>query len=60
DAVGFICLIPQARRGMIVWMLKRTQVIQPAPTPGQGTGPEHDEQVRSGRVLEGEYKRDEE
>ncbi len=58
DAVGFICLIPQARRGMIVWMLKRTQVIQPA--PGQGAGPGQDEQARSGRVLEGEYKRDEE
>ncbi|OOZ37800.1 FxsA family protein [Solemya velesiana gill symbiont] len=56
DAFGFVCLIPQARRGLILWVLKRSQIIQPV----HGGGQQQDDQpARSGRVIEGEFKRDE-
>ncbi|MES9870225.1 MAG: FxsA family protein [Sedimenticola sp.] len=54
DAFGFICLIPQARRGMIIWMLKRSRIMQHP----QGPDMQRPGQHGSGRVIEGEFERD--
>jgi UPF0716 protein FxsA len=54
DAVGFLCLVPQIRRGVIIAVLRRSQVMRPVDgQPGQ------DRSSPSGRVIEGEYRREE-
>ncbi|MEW7979700.1 MAG: FxsA family protein [gamma proteobacterium symbiont of Phacoides pectinatus] len=50
DALGFLALVPQARRRMIIALLRRAQVLHPA------TG----EAQEAGRVYEGEFRRHEE
>jgi len=52
DLFGFLCLVPPIRRAMIVWFLKRSGTMRPAPgaDPEQHPG-EH-------RVIEGKYRRD--
>lgn len=52
DLFGFLCLVPPIRRAMIVWFLKRSGTIRPAP----GVDPE--QQPGEHRVIEGEYRRD--
>ena len=49
DAVGFLCLIPSARRAMVLWFLKRSNVIWPAPPKHSQTPPDH-------RIIDGEYR----
>lgn len=51
DLIGFICLIPPVRQGVIVWLLRRAGTLWPA-APVQ-SGP-----TQGGhKVIEGEYKR---
>jgi len=52
DALGFICLIPAARRGIVLWFLKRTHVIWPAASPMQ---PKSD---ADHRIIDAEYRRE--
>ncbi len=52
DALGFICLIPAARRGMVLWFLKRSNVIFPAASsvrPQSRPDP---------RIIDGESRRE--
>jgi len=48
DAFGFLCLIPAARRRLVVWLLERYLVSPPGGDHGQH-GP---------RTLEGEFRRE--
>lgn len=52
DAIGFICLIPAARRGMVLWFLKRSHMIRPAAPP---TRPPSDSDRR---IIDAEYRRE--
>jgi len=52
DALGFICLIPAARRGIVLWFLKRSNVIWPASSP---TRPQSDSDPR---IIDAEYRRE--
>ncbi|WP_428608508.1 FxsA family protein [Sedimenticola sp.] len=54
DIVGFLCLVPPVRRAMIVWFLKRSGTLRPAP------GAESQPPPETHRVIEGEYRRDDE
>lgn len=53
DAVGFLLLVPQVRRALIVWYLRRAGGIATAATTRREhhRGSEH-------RVIEGEFKRE--
>ncbi|HEC15075.1 MAG TPA: FxsA family protein [Sedimenticola sp.] len=52
DGVGFLCLIPTIRRALVLWFLKRTNVIWPASRQHPRTPPDH-------RIIEGEYRQEE-
>ncbi len=52
DILGFLALVPSIRRWTIVVFLKRAQIIQP---PAQ---PHDDAEVHRPRIIEGEYRRD--
>lgn len=54
DAVGFLLLIPPLRRWLIVRWLKARGTLRPGPPPG-GVG---DQETRSDRILEGDYRRE--
>jgi len=54
DAVGFLLLIPPLRRWLVVRWLKARGTLQPA--PGAAVEPE----TRSERIIEGEYRREDE
>ncbi|MDH5544667.1 MAG: FxsA family protein [Gammaproteobacteria bacterium] len=54
DTLGFLGLIPGLRRGLVLWLLKHVNIIQPRPpgggNPGRKGGDPH--------VIEGEYRRE--
>jgi len=52
DAIGFICLVPAVRRGMVLWFLKRSNVIWPASSSVQ---PKSDSDPR---IIDAEYRRE--
>ena len=52
DALGFFCLIPAARRGMVLWFLKRSNVIFPAASSAR---PQSDSDPR---IIDAEYRRE--
>lgn len=54
DAIGFLLLIPPLRRWLVVRWLKSRGTLTPA--PGARPAPE----TRSERVIEGEYRREDE
>lgn len=51
DAIGFLCLIPAARRALVLWFLRRSHVLRPGAPPQAKTPPEH-------RIIDGEYRRE--
>ena len=53
DALGFACLVPSWRQGLITWFLSRkgTMSAQPPHGPSVHRG-------RGGNVIEGEYERE--
>ncbi len=51
DAIGFVCLIPQLRQGLLRWALKRGVVMGMAGSATERSGPQ---------TLNGEYWRDDE
>ncbi len=53
DAVGFLLLIPPLRRWLILRWLKNRGMLQPGERPAE---PQH----RADRIIEGEYRRDDE
>ena len=60
DAIGFIALIPVARRAFIVWALKHSNIIQTmkqSQNTYDSTGFHHHEH-RENIVIEGEYKKE--
>ncbi len=60
DTLGFLCLIPAARRAMIAYLARHSTVrVQGAYTRERGhQGPSHGEQGRhQGRTIEGEFQR---
>jgi len=52
DALGFICLIPAARRGIVLWFLKRSNAIWPA---SSSMRPKSDSDTR---IIDAEYRRE--
>ena len=52
DALGFICLIPAARRSIVLWFLKRSNAIWPAASSVQ---PKSDSDPR---IIDAEYRRE--
>lgn len=52
DLFGFLCLVPPIRRAMVVWFLKRSGTLHPAPGSNPSQTPEKP------RVIEGEFHRD--
>jgi UPF0716 protein FxsA len=54
DAVGFLLLIPPLRRWLILRWLKNRGMLQP------GERPAAEPQRRADRIIEGEYRRDDE
>ncbi len=52
DALGFICLIPSARRGIVLWFLKRSNAIWPA---SSSVRPRSDSDPR---IIDAEYRRE--
>ncbi len=55
DVVGFLLLIPQLRQWLLIRALKKLQVIRPhSPQPGS----EPEQEQGSPRVIEGEYRRE--
>ncbi|MBF0256223.1 MAG: FxsA family protein [Gammaproteobacteria bacterium] len=52
DALGFLLLISPLRRRLLLALLKRAQVIQPAQSSGQQAGGQ--------RYIEGEFRREDE
>ncbi|VAX06153.1 FxsA protein [hydrothermal vent metagenome] len=51
DVIGFICLVPAFRHALVVWFLKRANIMRHAP-PNQA-GPPSDQ-----RVIDGESRRE--
>jgi len=51
DAVGFLLLIPPLRKLMVLYFLKRVQVMRPAQSQHQGA-------ARPSGYIEGEYRRE--
>jgi len=49
DTIGFICLIPQLRRPLLLWALKKGVIVN---VGGNKPGPQHH---HGPRTLEGEY-----
>lgn len=60
DAIGFIALIPAARRAFIVWALKHSNVIQTMKQSQHTYDSEgfHRQEHRENIVIEGEYKKE--
>ena len=61
DAIGFLALTPQLRRGFVIWAMKHVNIIQTAQPQQYRTydgqsRPERDEQI----VIEGEYRKEKE
>ena len=52
DLFGFLCLIPPVRRAMVVGFLKRSGALRP------GNGGDSKEKPAEHRVIEGDYRRD--
>ncbi len=52
DVIGFVCLIPPLRQGLIAWVLRRGVLN------GSGVGRSSDEQHHGPRTIEGEYTRE--
>jgi len=52
DALGFICLIPAARRGIVLWFLKRSNAIWPA---SSSMRPKSNS---DSRIIDAEYRRE--
>ncbi len=52
DIIGFLALVPNIRRWMILTFLKRAQIMQPPPPPHGDAG------GNKPRVIEGEFHRD--
>ena len=52
DAIGFLCLVPPVRRGLLLAFLRRSGVLR-----SSGSAPEPDSESRP-RVIEGEFKRE--
>jgi UPF0716 protein FxsA len=53
DALGFICLIPPARRALAWWIMRRMVRITPA-----GRGPDSAAKTHRTRTIEGEFHRE--
>jgi len=51
DAVGFICLVPAFRHALVVWFLKRANVMSRTPHQQPQSPPDQ-------RVIDGEYRRE--
>ena len=52
DAIGFLCLVPPVRRGLLLAFLRRSGVLH---SSGSSHGPDSESRPR---VIEGEFKRD--
>ena len=61
DAIGFICLVPNARQAIAAWLLKRATVVTAAGFQ-QETYESRQGETRhtSERIFEGEFQKDEE
>ncbi|MFC1747719.1 FxsA family protein [Pseudomonadota bacterium] len=55
DAIGFVCLIPVLRRGVISWAMRRGIINTGAQGASRATTDEH-----GSRTIEGEYWKDDE
>jgi UPF0716 protein FxsA len=53
DTLGFLCLIPPLRRRILLIVLERAKVIHPVQPPPKGA-----EGSNQSRIIEGEYKRE--
>ncbi len=58
DALGFICLIPLTRRGMIRYLMSRADIITTYTVQRGHRGPGNHENGESSRTIEGEYRRE--
>ncbi|MCP4993042.1 MAG: FxsA family protein, partial [Gammaproteobacteria bacterium] len=56
DFIGFLCLVPQLRRALILGFLRRSNIMVKTPMKKQGT--ESEGSTAGPRVIEGEYKRE--
>ncbi len=54
DILGFLALVPAIRRWAILAFLKRAQIMRPPAQPPHGEA-----EVNKPRVIDGEYRRDE-
>ncbi len=52
DAIGFLCLVPPVRRGLLLAFLRRSGVLS---SSGPSHGPDSESRPR---VIEGEFKRE--
>jgi UPF0716 protein FxsA len=55
DTIGFICLVPAARKRIAVWALERFFIVRGGPAGGPGSP----YQRHNHRVIKGDYRRDE-
>ena len=53
DLLGFACLIPQTRRALAFWLLRRVTVVTPGGGPPGGNSEKHQP-----RTIEGEFHRE--
>lgn len=58
DSLGFIALIPVARRLFIVWALKHSNIIQDINKNTYNSHEFHRHNERQGDTIEGEYKKE--
>jgi UPF0716 protein FxsA len=58
DLAGFACLLPVTRRWLVLHALQR--LVIPPPAPPSSAPPAGPARGRTGRTIEGEFKRDDE
>lgn len=51
DAIGFICLIPGVRQSLVLWFLKRSNVLWHGAPRQHHTPPDH-------RIIDADYRRE--
>lgn len=60
DAIGFLCLVPSIRRGLIMWFLRRSNIFVDvhASSRVNPQSPGQDDAGHGPRTIEGEYSRE--